>query len=201
MQNDHKKRVGIVVLNYNGLYDTENCLESIIKINYSNYKLIVVDNASNDGSVEYIGKRYPDVPILKNYSNLGYAGGNNVGIRYALNDNCDFVLLLNNDVIVTKEFLNVLVETSVNHKEIGIVGPMLYFSQDYRINFAGGFINSKTCSCFIRGYDEKDIGLFRETDEVDYISGACMLVKREVFEKIGLLDERYFLLWEETAFV
>src|SRR3989339_346256 len=122
----NKPLVYILILNWNGKEDTLECLSSLKKIDYPNYKTIVIDNGSTDDSVKIINKKYPKIKIIENKKNLGYAEGNNVGIRYALKNKADYVLILNNDTIVDKKFLTELVKVGESNEKVGIVGPNVY---------------------------------------------------------------------------
>jgi len=191
--------VYIILVNWNGKNDTLECLSSLQKVSYSNFKILVVDNASHDGSVEAIRTDFPNVELLVNKENLRFAGGNNIGIQYALQNNADYILLLNNDTTVEPNFLSELIIVAGNQNEIGIVGAKIfYYTDNKRIWFAGGTINLKTGITKHRGIRTIDVGQFNNEEEVGYITGCCMLVKREVIDKIGMLDESYFIYGEDA---
>lgn len=195
------KKVHIILLNWNGKEDSLECIESLKKIDYNNYKIIVVDNNSEDDSVLEIRKQYPEIKIIENKENLGFAGGNNVGIKYAMENGADYVLLLNNDTAVERGFLEKLVEAGESDKKNGLLGPKTnYHSEQNRIWFAGGKINWLKNKGTHIGLDEIDNGQYDEIKEVDYLTGCCLLIKREVIEKIGILAEDYFLYYEDTDF-
>jgi GT2 family glycosyltransferase len=193
------KRVAIVILNWNGYKDTKECLDSLKKIDYSNYEIIVVDNGSIDGSAEKIEREFPYVKLIRNSDNLGFAEGNNVGIREAMKGSPDYVLLLNNDVIVDKGFLSELIDVAEKDPSIGIVGPKIYYyDEPDRIWLLGTkieLIRNK-----LIGYREVDKGQYDRIMEFDTMIGACFLIKRSVIAKIGFLDPDYFLKEEETDF-
>jgi GT2 family glycosyltransferase len=193
-------KVAIIILNWNGKKDTIECLESLKKITYPNYGIILVDNGSNDGSFEYFKEKYPYIEIIENGKNLGFAEGNNVGIRSALSNSADYVLLLNNDIEVDAEFLTELVNVGESDKSIGFVGPKGYFF--YRKNTlqftGGGKIDLIRGKATLIGRGEIDTGKYDKCYEVGYVNGACLLCKTEVIRKIGMLDPFYFIYWEET---
>ncbi len=191
--------VSIIILNWNRKDDTISLLQSIGKVSYPNFLLILVDNASSDGTVDAVKEKFPFVKIIPNSENLRFAGGNNVGIEYALQTKTDYVLLLNNDTIVDPNFLSKLVEYAEGNNDVGIGGPKIFYYYDQRrIWFAGGKIDYWKGWISHIGIREVDHGQYDSAREVDYITGCCMLVKREVIEKIGKLDESYFIYGEDS---
>jgi len=196
-----QKNVYIIVLNWNGKDDTVECVRSLRKISYDNYKIIVVDNGSEDDSVFEIKKNFPGTKIIENKKNLGFAGGNNIGIKYAMENKADYILLINNDTTVNEDFLLELVEVGESDKRVGALGSKIYFhSEPNRIWFAGGKINWLKNKGTHLGLDEIDNGQYDKMSETDYLTGCCLLVKREVIEKAGILAEDYFLYYEDTDF-
>lgn len=193
-------QVAIIVLNWNGLNDTLECLESLSHLDYPFYEVIVVDNDSTDGSVPAIRARCPDVVIIETGENLGYTGGNNVGIRYALECGADYVLLLNNDTVVEPAFLRLLVDAAEAEPAVGIAGPTIYYHERPDVIWsAGGAIDWQRGSTRMVGLDEQDGGQFGQVPRtVDFVTGCAMLVGRAVLEQAGLLDERFFAYYEET---
>ncbi len=191
--------VYIIVLNWNGWQDTSECIESCLKLAYPRYRILVVDNGSTDASILKLHERFPALDILQAGKNLGFAGGNNVGIRHALEQGADYVWLLNNDTIVDSSALVELVNIANASDAIGIVGSKIFFfSKPDVLWFAGGLIQHYRGTSIHRGLLEKDEGQYDEITEVDYITGCSLLIKREVVEKVGLMDERFFLLFEEA---
>jgi GT2 family glycosyltransferase len=195
-------KIAIIILNWNGKEDTIECLESLKQITYPNYEILIVDNHSTDGSVECFRERYPDVEILENEKNLGYAEGNNVGIRKVMERGVDYVLLLNDDTVVDKEFLGELVKAAQSDLKVGFAGPKVYY-YDYKgrkdvIHSAGAKIDIRRGYAPPIGANELDIGQYDILNKADYLEGACMLIKRNVIRDIGLLNTKYFMYWEET---
>lgn len=206
-------KVSIVILNWNGWQDTLECFESLKKITYPNYEVVIVDNNSTNESVEKIKNWISDkksataYKLLINGCNAGFAGGNNQGIKYAIKNKSDYILLLNNDTIVEFGFLEKLVEIGESDQKNGIIGPKIYYENDKkRIWFGGGKINwLKTQGIHLdlnkEDIDEvKNINNGRDFFMVDYITGCAMLIKKEVIKKIGLLSEDYFLYYEDTDY-
>ncbi|WP_099212387.1 glycosyltransferase family 2 protein [Thermococcus henrietii] len=243
-------RVTIIILNWNGWRDTIECLESVYRITYPNYDVIVVDNGSSDNSIKNI-KEYASgrmqvnskffeynpynkpikvfeisendakhgrfnkkalyekcdidrrMILIKNKNNYGFAGGNNIGMKFALSTlNPDYILLLNNDTVVDPHFLDELVNVAENDEKIGITGPKIYYydynSRNDVINFTGADLVLWRGTEKRYGFNEVDQGQWNKLMSVDKIEGSCMLIKKEVLEKIGLFDERFFCYWEET---
>lgn len=193
-------KVAIIIVNWNGLKDTHECLDTVRKISYSNYEIIVVDNGSEKYDADILEKMFgTEIIIIRSRENLGFAGGNNLGIRCALDRGAEYVLLLNNDTVVDKNFLSEMVNVAGSDKNIGMVGAKIFFySELNRIWFAGGKINRLLTKGEMVGYNQIDKGQYDTIRETDFITGCCLLVKKEVIEKIGLLPEEYFLYFEDT---
>jgi len=193
------KLVHIIILNWNGFEDTIECVESCLRLDYSPYEIVIVDNGSDDGSENILRKRFPGLKLIQTGANLGYAGGNNVGIRYAINEKPDYVWLLNNDTVVDSKALSALVSTAESEASIGMTGSkILSYSQPSHLLYAGGLVDMSIGSTEHVGMGCKDTGQFNESQETAYITGCSLLVKRPVIENIGLMNEAYFLYFEET---
>lgn len=188
-----------IIVNWNGKEDTLACLESLKKIHYDNLRIILIDNASHDGSVEAITKAFPNVEIIRNNRNERFARANNQGMAQALSQGADYVLLLNNDTIVDPGFLSFLVERAESDPSIGMVGGKIYYAdQPNRIWFAGGTINLWQGLIAHIGIREVDSGQFDRPYEIDYVTGCCLLASRNCIEVIGELDESYFIYTEDA---
>jgi GT2 family glycosyltransferase len=191
-----KPAVSIIILNYQRGADTLECLDSISYIDYPNYEVIVVDNGSTDDSLTEIRKRYPRVRIIENGRNLGFAEGNNAGIRQSTSP---YVLLLNDDVVVEKEILKDLIEAAQADPKTGIAGPAVMYQETPDLIWsAGGKVNTFGYTSHL-GKGQK-IESYRSSRYVDYIVGCAILIKREVLNKVGLLDAEYFYYFEDTDF-
>jgi len=192
-------KIYIIILNWNGLDDTLECLKSLGKIDYPNYKIVLVDNKSKNDEGQIIKQRYPEIHLIQNKKNEGFSEGNNIGIRYALKKGADYILYLNNDTVVSPDFLSILVDYSQKHEKAGVVGPkMLYYDSD-KIWFNGGMVYWWLgFSRHLERLKQNAQSKITSPLEVDYITSCCCLVKKEVFEKIGLLDSSFFIYYDEV---
>jgi hypothetical protein len=195
-------KVAVVVLAWNGRALTMACLESLESLRYPNRSVILVDNASTDGTADAVRKAYGGrIAVIENAENLGYSRGNNVGIRRALEDGADFVLLLNNDTTVDAALVDRLVEVMAVSEDIGIAGPKIYYaSPPDRIWFAGGEIHLARGTSKHIGIRERDTGRYDSVRDVDYVTGCALLARRAVFERIGYLDPVYAAYYEDADF-
>jgi GT2 family glycosyltransferase len=192
--------VAVVILTWNGKALALDCLRSLEAVTTPDVRVMVVDNASTDGTVEAIRARYGErVSTVVNSSNLGYAGGNNVGIRKALDEGARFVLLLNNDTTVDPAFIEELLAPLRESNTIGIAAPKIYFAQPAnRIWYAGGEISFWKGTARHTGIRRTDRGQYDEPRDVAYATGCALLARREVFERVGLLDESYRAYFEDA---
>lgn len=182
----NKPKVFIILLNWNGIKDTLACVKSIEKLSYINWEIIVVDNGSKVGEVKTLEKLKSSgkiAALIKNKENAGFAEGNNQGIRKALKKGADACYILNNDTVLEKDSLSRLVEVLYSRDDIGIVGPKIYFADGKKIWFAGAKINYLIGDVKHIGSGKKDKGQFDVLRETDYVTGAALLVKKEVFWK------------------
>lgn len=195
------KKVFVIVLNWNGKEDTLDCLQSLRSTAYDNYTVVLVDNGSEDDSVAAVREKFPEVELVLTGKNLGFAGGNNVGIEYAIKAGADYIFLINNDTTVHPDYLKELVLVAESDAKIGAVGSKIYYhGEPERIWFAGGKINWLKNKGEHIGLDEIDKGQFDDIKEVGYLTGCALLVKREVVEKVGVLEDDYFLYYEDADY-
>ncbi|HSX13925.1 MAG TPA: glycosyltransferase family 2 protein [Chlamydiales bacterium] len=195
-------KILIVLVNWNGKKDTLECLASLRQVQYSNFTTVIVDNGSSDDSVMCIREKYPSVPIFETKENLGFAGGNNVAIVWALKKDFDWILLLNNDTIVDPYFLHEFMAAAKLKPKAKILGAKIYRYHDpLRIDHLGGTWNAQIgefeSHCFAQVDDRQS---YEEMRQVDYVCGAALLMHRSVPETIGTLEKDFFLFWEETDF-
>jgi GT2 family glycosyltransferase len=189
----------IVVVCFNRVADTLACLASLANLIYARYEVLVIDNASSDGTVEQVRARFPEHVVLETGANLGYAGGNNLGLRRAIAQGYDYALLLNNDAEVAAGSLEALIAAAEGDPSVGLAGPTIYYAdRPSTIWSAGGIIQWHQGKTAMRGLDEIDNGQYARPAEVDFLSGCALLVKRAAVERVGLLDERFFLYYEDT---
>lgn len=187
--------VCIVLLNWNRLVEISECLDSVDALEYKNFRTIIVDNGSSDGSVEVLRARYPQAAVIENKRNLGYAGGNNVGIRLALAQGADYVWLLNNDVEVLPDSLSRLVLVLESDWTIGLASPEVRF---FRAVAQSQFVGQQVDWEHRRLITSTAASVSHTATPI--LMGAAMLIRREVIERIGLLDEKMFAYWEDTDF-
>ncbi|MDO8503257.1 MAG: glycosyltransferase family 2 protein [bacterium] len=187
------KLVSVIIVNWNGGEVFEDCLESLAKIDYPNWELVVVDNGSADG----LPKSIKRIEIIQNTSNLGFAKANNQGYKKARGK---YILLLNNDTKVTPDFLTKLVARAEEDSSIGVVQPKIYLmDKPGYLDNAGSFL---TRIGFLKhwGFLEKDGSEFNNEKEIFSAKGACMLIKRKVIEEVGLFDDNFVSYFEESDF-
>ncbi|MEF3691514.1 MAG: glycosyltransferase family 2 protein [Candidatus Moraniibacteriota bacterium] len=182
-------KVFVIILNYNGQKVLRNCLDSLYRDDYPNKEVVVVDNASEDDSFDKMRVIFSKYNFIKNDKNLGFAGGNNVAIKWALEKMADYVFLLNNDAVLGENAIRIMIEEAEKDQKTGIFSPIIY-DKNGQIWFSGGKINWLK----MRAEHQEDI------KKTEFVTGCAMLIRKEVFKKIGLLDEKFFLYYEDTDF-
>lgn len=200
-------KVSIITLNWNGLEDTTECLESLKKVTYPNYEVIVVDNGSEGNDAQVLKEKFGDyIQLIQNDKNYGFGEGFNTGIRYVLaNSQPKYILIVNNDVVVDPNFLDELVRVAEGDERIGIVGPKIYY-YDYEgrkdiIWSAGGKIRQWALKIHRQiGENDEDLPKYQYVTSVDWITGAVLMFKSRVTEKVGLLNPWYFVGHEEIEY-
>lgn len=207
----HVQKVFVVIVNWNGKNDTLTCLKSLdaIKCNLVELQTIVVDNGSSDDSVEIITKKFPRVEVIQTGKNLGFTGGNNVGMSHALDSGADYIWLLNNDTFVDKNVLSFL--SVFDDPSVGACGSKIYFAPGREFHhdrysdaergnviwYAGGLVDWKNMYASHRGVDEVDNGQYNQAGETPFITGCSLVVRSDVVRSIGKLDDRYYLYLED----
>ncbi len=194
-------RVLIIILNWNGYIYTKDCLGSLRNLNYPNFQVIVVDNGSTDGSVEKLKAEFPDILLIGNKENLGFTGGNNAGMREALKSDPSYIMLLNNDTVVDRDMLSELVRVIGSDPKIGMVGPKIYYYDRKDVVWSAGTWHDRLLHRFkLIGRGQKDRGQFSKQRDVDELTACAMLIRREVIEKIGYLNDDYFRTSEDSEY-
>lgn len=244
-------KVSIIIVNFNLKDVILSCLRSAKNLKHADLSLeiVVVDNNSTDGSSEAIKQTFPEITYIQNQENLGFSGGNNIGMKYAYKNGADFVVILNPDVVVDPNLIHELYRgftstpssfwgakderlpnpslgtkrfwASQNdgqgthaHRGVGITAPKVYFASGYEFHkdrytaddlgkviwYAGGIMDWNNVLGSHRGVDEVDHGQYDEPSTTDFASGNCMMIKRDVLDKVGYFDERYFLYYEDADY-
>src|SRR5437868_743355 len=193
-------RVHILLVNWNAGRHTLSCLTSLQAVSYPSYQVVIVDNASSDGSPDAIAGAYPDLPLLRLPRNLGFTGANNVGFEYALRQGADFVYLLNTDTRVAPDFLTEAITTATSDPSIGVVGSkVLHASRPDRLQFGGGRVNLATgYNGRPFGYNQVDQGQCDHIADVDWATGCAMMVSRACLETSGGFDDAFFAFHEDV---
>lgn len=211
------EKVYIVIINFNGQKDTLECLNSLKKTDHGGFNIntLIVDNdPKNRISIREEDYSELNLKVIVSPENLGFSGGNNLGVEEALKNNANYVLLLNNDTLVKEDFLEKLVNFAKDNPEVGLISPKIYFAKGYEFHkgkyrqkelgsvlwYAGGEIDWKNVIGHHRGVDEVDRGQYNETVETDFASGCCILVNTKLINKIGKMREEYFLYYEDSDY-
>jgi GT2 family glycosyltransferase len=186
-------RVAVVVVNYNGWRDTCACVNALANQTYANRHVVVVDNHSGDDSVARLHEEFPGLKVLEQAENRGFAAGSNAGIRWALADGSDFVWLLNNDTIASLDALQHLVTTAQADASIGAVGSPIFDMRNHTLlrAWAGGWVSLKTG---LGGHLRHRV----PPERLDYLTAASMLIRAQALREVGLLDEGFFMYWEDA---
>lgn len=209
------KKISLVVLHYINQDLTIKCLESVEKLQTVDFGLqVIIVNNNPKEDLKVLKRKFRKFEFLETGKNLGFTGGNNFGIKKALKKKADFVMLLNNDTLIDQSALVQLIKVASLIGQSGVLGPKIYFAPGYEFHqeryepteqgkiiwYAGGIVDWRNILASHRGVDEVDKGQYDKVEGTDFASGCAMLVKKEVFTKIGLLDERYFLYLEDLEF-
>lgn len=190
-------RVGIIIVCYNGVADTVECLQSLRALSYANHFTVLVDNASSDGTAARIQTEFPEVLLVQHPQNVGFTGGNQTGVREAIQREADFLFLLNPDTTVAPDLLERLLETWEEHPQLGALGPLMLCSDaPETVWSAGGFLDEGgQVTHHLQGKPApKDLTF----QPCEFVSGCGLLLSRSVFERVGFFDERFFLYFEES---
>lgn len=192
-------KIYLIVLNYCGKEDTAECVESLLRMEELAAKIVVVDNGSTDDSVAFLRGRFPGLAVIETGANLGYAEGNNVGIRFALEEGADGALLLNNDTVVAPDFL-LRIREGAEARPGAIFGTRSYryYEKTHFDHFGGIWDKRRLCFDLIAFHEEEREGSWQDFMPLDYVCGCAIFIPRRALEKVGLLEARYFLYFEEA---
>ena len=207
--------IAVIVLHYGSGKDSKDCLDSLIKVTgMKDTQIIIVDNSSSATLAQELHEYIDQIKLLKPDKNDGFAAGINAGLKYALKSKARYFLVFNNDTVVSPDLVRKLSLFAQKNPTAGLISPKIYFAKGFEYHsgrykasergnvlwYAGGNIDWNNIYASHRGVDEVDSGQFNITLETDFATGCCMLINRDVLEKVELLDERYFLYFEDVDF-
>lgn len=188
-----KPRVAIIIINWNSFDYTNECLVSLSNLDYDSAEIVLVDNASGDDSLSKLKSIYPSIHYVENKENLGFTGGNNEGIIYALSKGFEYLLLLNNDTFVQSNFLSILMRAIENEPHVAAAQPKIFYNHDRSILWnAGGRYFPALTKPWVLGDGKKDGVRYNKQKEVDWITGCAFLVKSSVVKEVGMLNDLFF---------
>lgn len=195
-----KPLVYVITINYNSAQHTVEMVNNLVESDYDNLKIIVVDNCSEQNDLDKLQEIADRVTIIRSETNTGFAGGNNLGIKLAMDEDADYVLLLNNDTAVEKNAISILVN-ELEEGNVSVACPKILNYYDRRIiNYAGGDIVSYKGAVRIDGIGQVDKGIFNKERNVTFAHGCCMLIDMDTIRKVGYMTEDYFLYFEDTDY-
>lgn len=193
-----KKQTALILVNWNSFEYTNQCLVSLSNC-IQNFEIIVVDNGSTDGSGEELKAKHPHIILIPSATNLGFAGGNNVGIKYAIDHSFEYIMLLNNDTFVAPDFLDVLVKYMDEHPEVGIIQPKIYCHHDRSLIWDGGsYFNPIFTLPYTPGALKKERAAHNQLKKVDWVTGCAFFTRANILKKSGLLNEKFFIYFEDV---
>ena len=187
------KKIAIIIVNWKQYELTINCLLSLEKLEYKNFKVIIVDNESNFEKVNKIKSGFTKVEVIESKENLGFASANNIGIKYAIKNKIEYLMLLNNDTEVNKKFLAPLLNSFKNDNLLGAVQPLIMnYNNRAKVWNAGGYLNN------FFGFPYTNNKIKNKNLQIDWITGCCIVLKTKVIKKAGLMDEDFFAYYEDV---
>jgi GT2 family glycosyltransferase len=194
-------KIYIIILNWNLPQDTLECVKSVRQSSHDHFEMVVVDNGSTDNSREIFKKQLPGTTLLVSSKNLGYAGGNNLGVRLALKNKADYVLLLNNDTVVDGRMIETLLGAAESDPSVGILSPAIYYHAHPERIWRLGAVQPVWWPMPLEiGRNRLDKNQYRQSLSVEYVTGCAMWIRCALFEDVGLLDESFFMYYEDADF-
>jgi GT2 family glycosyltransferase len=210
----NKIKLAIITINYNGLADTIDLLESLKKAKkepYLNVQVYVIDNGSSDDSIDVLSRRFPEIRLIQSPTNLGFSAGNNLGIKVALKEKADWIMLINNDTLIDKSLFKNIYKSPLQDKKVGVLGGLIYFAKGFEFKkkykkedlgkviwFAGGKLDWNNIYGSHYLVDKVDNEDSKEAYSTDFITGAFLLTRFDVLKKTGIFDEDYFMYLEDV---
>ncbi len=193
------KKVAVILVNWNSFQLTANCIESLSQTTYEDFDVIVVDNGSMDQSGQKLKEKYTNIILIQADANLGFTGGNNLGMKYALAQDYPYQLLLNNDTFVAVDFLAILVQYMDNHPTLGVIQPLIYFNHDRKLVWNGGsYFNHWLGYTFTNNYNKPLKPGSNRIKEVDWVTGCAFFTRSSILKEVGLLAENLFIYYEDV---
>jgi GT2 family glycosyltransferase len=192
-------QIAVIIVNYNGLEDTVECLQSLRLSSYSNAKVILVDNASQHNPLPHLQQEFPEVICHRSEVNLGFTGGNNLGLAKAYEFDPDYIFFLNNDTVVSPDLIERLAQHLDQHPDCGIAGPLtFYYDEPDVVCFGGGFLDRNTGRISFLNRGEKGDAGSDEVIDCNFIEGAAIMIRTDLVKQIGGFNDDYFLTSEES---
>lgn len=192
------RKIIVIILNWNRAHDTCQCVHSLQRSDYQPLEILVVDNGSSIEEYTVLQTALPTIPILRSEINLGFAGGNNLGLRYAVEHNADYALMVNNDTIVATDMIRQMIDTAETHPQAGLIGPIIYYLNQPKEVWFAGYRFSHDIYILRRGLNL--LPPLNPVEEVDFVSGCAMLIRGSVLAKVGFLEEDYFMYYEDLDY-
>lgn len=188
----------ILVLTFNHWQDTRACLESVYASETADARVVVIDNGSTDETLDAVPRVFPETHLITNPTNLGYAQGNNVGLRFALEQGAEFAVVLNNDVTVARDWLAPLVNAARQEPRGALFGPLVFHANEPNVIQSAGGILPRDWHAYHRGANETDAGQFAQIEAVDWLTGCAVMARCEALREFGLLDAAFYMYGEDV---
>ncbi len=193
------KKTAIILVNWNSFDYTAQCIDSLNRVTRKEFSVIVVDNGSHDNSGQQLKEKFPHILLIEAGSNLGFTGGNNLGLAYSLREQFQYSLLLNNDTEVAPDFLGLLTDYMDNHPDIGVIQPKIFYHHDKTLLWDGGsYFNPVLGIAYTRGLGKIPGSRYNCIKDVDWVTGCCFLTRNSILQETGLLAKNFFIYYEDV---